>query len=273
MYKGKYKKRADYYDRLGCDDNKNVHLDIYHSVVALYNAYHIFGVQHFNLPSSNEIPISTIRDTAGLARCWGDASEVLNLISRWRKSIAIIHPISAEVHEESDGGSIGLELVKALESLMEMILEILPAYVKWIPVANNEKNQEMVKFLQERSNSYCGIGNPKFYAYDRVITNICEASFPVNSANCVFIEGVGPRITQHIRDFLAGENDDDLSAEEQEKLSDKQVDTLYKSKNVLESESESGSDKEKNDNDKDDKEKDDNNNNEIPVKKRQKCKD
>nr|QBK87248.1 MAG: helix-hairpin-helix domain protein [Marseillevirus LCMAC201] len=205
---GYYQKRADYYNHIREFplQEENVYINVYSCIVNLYNNFHQFGIQYFELhhqPSRSwEIGLTAIRDIEGLARCWGHAQEITELIERWRAFItftsqALVSEKNISIEETSE------LLSDSLESLMNSILEVMPAYVSWIPTAQLEENQPIVDFLQERGNTYRAMGNSKFYAYDRVVDAIASAAIPINDANCVYIKGVGPRIAEHIRNFLS----------------------------------------------------------------------
>ena len=180
---GRYQERAEfYYKQLPKDGSavSNPYLDIYRCVVNVYASFHHFGIRFFDKGETKhwEPSLAIIRETDGLARCWGHANEVLELISRWRGYIADIHP-HATAEAAIDDEVIAVEasastelLEEALESLMDAFLEILPAYVSWAPTAKLPENQLVVNFLQSRGDEYRAIGNPKFYAYDRVVTNL-----------------------------------------------------------------------------------------------------
>lgn len=171
---GRYQERADYYSNI---DAVNVYGHLYQNVVIIYNLFYTHSVLSLDW---REI-LYQIRDMRGLGRSWGYALKVIDLVDNKKSEEAI---------------------ASSLESLMNSLLEVLPAYVPWVPVAKIVSNQPLLDYLQDRGNEYRMIGNPKFYAYDRVVNSIAVTTIPVSGSNCVYINGVGPRITQHIRDFL-----------------------------------------------------------------------
>ena len=197
---GYYQKRADYYNQMleTCVyEEDNIYINVYSCIVNLYNNFHQSGIKFFENQQSRpwEICLTTIRDIEGLARCWGHALETLELIERWR---VLVNEENISIEETA----LSELLSDSLESLMTSILEIMPAYVSWVPTAQLEENQHIVDFLQKRGNTYRAMGNPKFYAYDRVVDAIAAAAIPINDANCIYVKGSGPHITEHIRDFL-----------------------------------------------------------------------
>jgi hypothetical protein len=245
---GRYQERAEfYYKQLPKDGSSvsNPYLDIYRCIVNVYASCHHFGIRFFDKGDANhwEPSLAIIRETDGLSRCWGHANEVLELISRWRGYIADIHlhtnaqAIDEEVIAVEAGASTEL-LLEALESLMDAFLEILPAYVSWVPTAKLPENQLVVNFLQTRGDEYRAIGNPKFYAYDRVVTTLANATIPVSATNCKYFKGVGPHISQHIIEFFSGNAAPHVTPEERAALTDNQVQCLYHDTEELQMESE-----------------------------------
>ena len=221
---GQYQTRADYYQQILSRDEsatQNQYLKIYHCAVNLYSTFHQRGLGYFDrsseLSQSWESGITAIRDTEGLARSWGHAKEVLDLIARWRGFVMFLPNPRDTVNTEATSTEL---LSEALESLLDSLLETLPSYVSWTPTAKLPENQAVLEFLQNRSNTYRTVANPKFYAYDRVVGTIANATIPVTAQNCQYFKGVGPRIKQHIVDFFNGTASTDLTAPEAENEDD-----------------------------------------------------
>lgn len=167
-YTGKYMDRYNYYNSL---HENNLHLDIYNGVVGFYNSRD--NIHHW------EKSLIKIRNTPGFSRAWGYANAIL-------LDIADEKPINTEL----------------LDQLLECILQALPAYVPWYPKAKNPKNQSIINFLQDYSNKYRSIGDPKFYAYDNVINNFSETDITITKNNCGYFDGVGKFIKAHICNFI-----------------------------------------------------------------------
>ena len=95
-------------------------------------------------------------------------------------------------------------LSNTLDSLYNSILEVLPAFVEWKRTAIVPENQPIVDFLHERSNNYRRVGDPKYYAYDNVVDVFVKTDIIINSENCKYFKGVGPKISTHVKEFLCG---------------------------------------------------------------------
>ena len=212
---GKYQERAEYYRSLLPSDNgpsNNLYLDIYRCALEMYSAFHTTGLEIFDRPSNMEAGVSAIRETQGFGRAWGHARETLELVNNWRGFLNDIKHTSGEMMcAEADVQSITIEreatsqlLAQSMESLLDSLLEVLPAFVRWTPTARNSENQPVVDFLQRRGDHYRKVGSPKFYAYDRVIKNLIDTDITITTENCKYIKGVGPRIAVHIINFLNG---------------------------------------------------------------------
>ena len=63
-------------------------------------------------------------------------------------------------------------------------------------------NKKLINYLSTRSRRYKKARNPKYFAYDRVIGHLKRTKIKINSKNYRYLRGVGPRIGQHINDFL-----------------------------------------------------------------------
>jgi len=187
------------------------YLEIYRCIIAMYSTVHTCGLRFFDnqqkVTINWEQGVKHIRETIGFGRCWGRAQEALELIDNWRlflincrnsssNMLTLIDKINIKCNEIEE------KLIKCLESLLDGILEILPAYIDWIPKLQNEENTDIVNFLQKRGNVYRIMSNPKFYAYDKVITNIAKYNGVVTAENCKYIKGIGPKIAKHVTNFL-----------------------------------------------------------------------
>lgn len=184
---GRYQDRAEFYYKLLPENgakSANPYLEIYRIVTNLYAGVHLFGI-HFLDDTEWRQGLETIRETEGLSRCWG---RVLEIIELWQET----------------GVDNTAKLENALESLLDGVLEVLPAYVFWVPKAVCQSNQALLNFLQQRGNIHRRNNSPKYYAYDRVLATLSSVSIPVTVNNCRYFKGVGPRIGQHIIDFLSG---------------------------------------------------------------------
>ncbi len=183
---GRYQKRANYYTELTIN---NQYRHVYQDVVTIYTEFYMQGMEFFKQYDHKFLTgqsdwrrvLYQIRDLEGLGHSWGFALKIIDLVDTEKVS----------------------SLASALETLMDSLLEVLPAYLPWTPTATLKENQPIVDFLQDRGNEYRAVGNPKFYAYDCVVNSIASITIPVTGINCVYVNGVGSQITRHIRNFLS----------------------------------------------------------------------
>lgn len=165
--------REEYYSQLLNENNTSNYLYIYKCVLeALKNP----------LDTSYYPGINEIRDTIGMARCWGHAKKFLTMTDN--------------PNVEKD------RLLMVLTQLKNSLLEVLPAFVEWYPQASFAINQKVLDFLMGRGNDYRKVNNPKFYAYDIAVENLAKANFQITAENCRYFKGVGPNISAHIKNFL-----------------------------------------------------------------------
>lgn len=159
----------EYYTGLSQVIKGNRYLDIYGAILEVKRSEQV----------SQETcqMLSEIKHLQGFATCWGHAKEIMQGYSP-----------------------------KVLESLEYYYLKLLPGFVPYVPQAKRVENQKIIAYLLQRSNQYKRVSNPKFHSYDRVINILCATDIVVSPQNCKSFKGVGPKIAQHIKDFLTGGN-------------------------------------------------------------------
>jgi hypothetical protein len=190
-----YQERANYYNSLTME---NQYLNVYKCIRNLFNNYKTHGMDSLcDLFPNEKITLISIRSMEGLGRSWGHVRRLLELLD----------------DTTIDRNIIEYRLKEIFSSILTTMLEVLPAYIQYVPQAKMAFNQPIVDFLHNRGNEYRITGNPKFYAYDRVVSNILVSDFKVTSANCIYLKGVGPRISHHIREFLNVENSPEMVEE------------------------------------------------------------
>lgn len=200
---GKYQHLLDYYDN--CVD-ENVYMDIYKSLRIVYKNFFASGLDTFQNPSQEETVLKSVRDTHGLGRVWGFVKSIIDSIDVWRGS---------------DRGDVATtkaceDIAESLETAVDTLLVILPAYVPWKAFANIPENQSIVDMLQERGNRYRIINNPKFYAYDRAVDTICKTSIIVSTQNCKYLYGIGPQLSIHIKNHFKVQKEIPTNEEKQQ---------------------------------------------------------
>lgn len=182
---GKYQERFDYY-RLHAD--KNRHIYIFDAIRKLYYllieaAARDEVAEFFEFDNETVLqPIKIIRDMQGLARCWGHALTLLEMIA-----------------ENSCEYS---EMVDIASSLIDRYMEILPAYTQWVPECRLPGNQDLVDMLHRRANMYRVMNNNKLFTYEKVIDAIVDCDYQINAGNCKYLAHAEPRVIVHIKEIL-----------------------------------------------------------------------
>lgn len=206
---GKYQHLLNYYDN--CID-ENVYMDIYKSLRIVYKNFFASGLDTFQNATQEETVLKSVRDTHGLGRVWGFVKSIIDSIDVWRGS---------------DRGDVATtkaceDIAESLETAVDTLLVILPAYVPWKALAIVPENQSIVDMLQDRGNCYRIINNPKFYAYDRAVDTICKTNIIVSAQNCKYLYGIGPQLSIHIKNhFEKIRKDIPVSEEKQKSTVDK----------------------------------------------------